>query len=151
MRKIIKIGCCILAALIVLPPAIFFGYPLMVAMSGHVFAPPVHQEVANIESIEILDTSLRQEDVLYTLEDSQIQPFMDVLLGMKSARYVNDPPDRYGDYAVRITYLDGSIDTIGTLICAYHSPDGRDESYGWYYVDRDKLMDLIDDYVDPVG
>ena len=149
MNKLLKGAGVALAGVLVIPILIFFGYPLVVAFSGYAFPAPVHQEVSNIASIEILDTSLQREDVIYMLDNSEIQPFMDILLEMKSARYVNDPADRLGDFTVKITYSDGYTDFIGTEICAYYSPDGRDESRGWYYVDDEKLMDLIDDYIDP--
>ena len=149
MNKLLKCAGYLLAAALIVPILIFFGYPLVVAFSGYAFPAPVHQDVSNIASIEILDTSLQREDVIDTLDDSEIQPFMDILLEMKSARYVNDPADRLGDFTVKITYSDGSTDFIGTEICAYYSPDGRDESRGWYYVENEKLLDLINDYIDP--
>ena len=144
-EKVKKVGFRVLIVMAVL----FYGTPLVIALSGQIFSVPIHQEMENIQQIKLLDTSGRDEIVLMTLDDSEISSFMEQLLSMKAGQYVNDPPTALGPLTVRILYADGAADYIGSDICRYYDASGVETGRGWYYIGREELYELFCIYVDP--
>lgn len=120
----------------------------MTVLVGAAFPVPLHQPAENVRKIEIFDTSLKTEKLLYTLDETEIPAFMDQLQELKAGKFVNDPILEYGIVAVRITYADGYADTLGPEHCDYLSPSGEDKARGWYYMDEDLFLELIARYVD---
>lgn len=128
---------------------LFYGYPLYVAFAGEIFPVPVHQEISEIRRVSLLDMSGYAPRVLKTFEDEEIVGFMKRLLILKAGRYVNDPPTEHGPLTVNIYYSDGAIDYIGSDICQYKNAAGEEMSRGWYYIGRDQMTELFQEYVDP--
>ena len=138
-----------LLAVLIFAAVIFYGYPLFVAFAGEIFPVPVHQEISEIRRVSLLDMSGYAPRVLKTFEDEEIVGFMERLMTVKAGRYVNDPPTEHGPLTVNIYYLDGAIDYIGSDICQYKTASGEEMSRGWYYIGRDQMIELFQEYVDP--
>ena len=143
MTKRKKIG---LRVLIILAVA-FYGLPLVTALAGKAFSVPVHQRIEDIHCVQLLDTSQDPVAVLKVLTEPEVEPFLDQLLSMKAGRYVNDPPNHYGILTVMICYQDGSVDYIGSDLCAYYLSDGSEAGTGWYYMGREEMIGFFSQYV----
>lgn len=144
MKKIKKIGLAILITLAVL----IYGFPLVTLLAGKAFDVPVHQPVENIQSIELLDTSRDRTAVLKVLSKGETETFLNDFLSLKAGRYVNDPPTRYGILTVKIYYQDGAVDFIGSDMNAYFLASGEEKGAGWYYLGREEMIELFENYVD---
>ena len=138
-----------LMAVLIFAAVCFYGYPLFVALAGEIFPVPVHQEISEIRRVSLLDMSGYAPRVLKAFEDDEIAGFMERLMTMKSGRYFNDPPTEHGPLTVNIYYSDGAIDYIGSDICQYITASGEEMSRGWYYIGRDQMIELFQEYVDP--
>ena len=126
----------------------FYGYPLFVALAGQVFPIPLHQNMEQIRSIVLLDSSGYEPKELKTIEGKEIDSFMEQLLKLKAGQYVNDPPTEHGPLTVKICYADGAVDYIGSDICQYITASGSEKSRGWYYIGRDSMKKFFLKYVD---
>jgi len=143
-KKLKRIGI----TLLILAAVCFYGYPLFVAFAGQIFPIPVHQDVEEIQCIELLDASLTEPRVLKSFEGADIDEFMKRLLDMKAGQYVNDPPTEHGPLTVKIYYADGAVDYIGSDLCQYLSASGVEKGRGWYYIGRNAMKELFLEYVD---
>lgn len=113
------------------------------------YTAKLNQPQENVLRIELLDTHGNNEVLLYTIADSEINDFWDKMMDLLFGKYFNDPATEYGLLAIRIYYLDGHIDMIGTQINGYYSPSGESLPTGWYYaLDESEFISLFQQYVD---
>lgn len=143
-KKLKKIGLGLLIA----GAVVFYGFPLVTCFAGKVFDVPLNQPAQNIHSIELLDTSRDQPEVLKVLEGSELDGFLEEFLELKAGRHVNDPPTRYGILTVKICYQDGAVDYIGSDLNEYYLATGEEKAAGWYYMGREEMIRLFQRYVD---
>lgn len=109
----------------------------------------ITQSIDNVDSIELLIASDTDMELLYLLTDNEIEGFWAQLMAIDFYKYFNDPPTTLGMYAVRITYVNGQVDTIGTDINISHSPEGESMRTGWYYAaDSNDFAALFMQYAD---
>ena len=144
VKKLKKIGFGLLIA----GAVAFYGFPLITFFVGKAFDVPLNQPVQNIRSIELLDTSKDQPEVLLILEGSEMDRFLEDFLSLRAGRYVNDPPTHYGILTVKVCYQDGAADYTGSDLNEYYLVTGEEDAAGWYYMGRDEMIRLFQRYVD---
>lgn len=105
----------------------------------------------DIECIELMhDQSAYIADdweVLYTLQNNEIDEFTKVLCGLKVKKYWS-PSGGLGRIFVCISYKDGSQDMIGVGAFKYISSTGEVEFDDWHYVYYYDMYDLFSKYID---
>lgn len=107
----------------------------------------LHQRVDNIDQIEFIYSPYFQFEVLYTLSDDEISECVDEIRKL-NLRRSSSPSDNGGTYIVKITYTDGSFDSLGSWSVSYTSGDIIEHD-GWYYISKNDLYNLFSRYIDP--
>lgn len=110
----------------------------------------IHQTPDQIQTVELVvnKTNLEEngtKEVVYTLTDSEIEPFVQSLLSLKYHKHTS-PRGTYGYMFIVITYSNGAVERIGASANSYTSDTL--EFDGWYYVSYDQLRELFLNYVD---
>ena len=108
------------------------------------------QDDSQIIGIELLknaniSNTKREFEVLYTINDNERELFLDKLCNIRCYTYWNDPAANYGKYIIRIYYMDGSIELIGSNNNGYIV--GQQESTGIYYFKDNAFIDLFLQYI----
>lgn len=124
---------------------------LLLGCHNTLYSAQHHQPLDQVTKIELLNS---ENDfdliILYTLTESEIQPFLEKL--MTFAFKSNGPPPEtcYGPLAVRLYYENGYSDVIGIDANWYLDPEGnRLGGYYWYHLkDVDDYYTLFSQYVD---
>lgn len=139
----------IIFAILLIAAIIFYGYPLVVLLSGYSYDIPLQQPAHNISEIILLDTSSGEERPLHIIPEEERETFASELMQIQAGRYVNDPSMEYGALAVKICYEDGACDIVGVARVSSFLPSGEETGKGWYYVKEADLVSLFSKYVDP--
>lgn len=150
--KVLKIILLVLLVCMLIPvilAVLLVGF--IIFQANLKYGPPLHQPSNQIAKIELLDTHAHDMVLLYELEGSEFDSFVQKLESIKFQRYVNDPQTYYGIVAVKITYQNGWHDILGTHFNKYCTPEGiNTASDGWYYCsDNEFFIALFCQYVDP--
>lgn len=108
------------------------------------------QDESQIICIELLkntniSSTEREFEVIYTVDDSERELFIDRLCNIRCYKYWNDPAANYGKYIIRIFYLDGAIELIGSNNNGYIVD--QQESTGIYYFNDNAFVDLFLQYI----
>lgn len=111
---------------------------------------PLHQAKTDVSQIELCLFSYTNYTLtpLVMLEDDDALKFWDELQQVECTKHVTDPHWEYGQFAIRVIYHDGCIDTLSTELCSY-SCDGDEVVYDRYDLDHDDMRELFSRYVDP--
>jgi len=83
--------------------------------------------------------------ILQTINPVQHGSFLKELYDVPCYRYRNDPLQGFDQHTVRVTYLDGSYELIGSRTVYYKTPDGA-WKYPPYYFDEEAFVALIAKY-----
>ncbi len=110
------------------------------------------QEADQIISIEIVQDfapTFEESDyrVIQTLEADEFQVLLDEVLDVPGNRTGMDPPTGIGNYIIKITYKDGTIELLGDFNNGYISPDGKLRQ-DCYVFDREAFLALISKFTD---
>ena len=120
-------------------------YVMVVSLCGCTVEPPFRQPVEAIAKIELIENAASEESVLCTLTDNDANVFMAELLTLPC--YKRMPPvGELGQYEIRIYYINGDADFIGSEANAYIQ-DGDLVVDGWYYFDQEDLCSLFATYM----
>lgn len=107
----------------------------------------LHQSADAVDKIELLYSPFHEYEVLYTLTDEEISGCMEKVSQLVLQKHTS-PQDVGGSLILRITYSDGSVESLGSWSVSYES-GGKLEHDGWYYVSQDDLYDLFSQYLEP--
>lgn len=112
----------------------------------------VHQPNENVQKIELKDFSFNSKgDILLTLTEDEIEPFMDELRTLKTYRLFGDPSSSHSYLTVVIYYNDGDRDSIGADACFHVSEKPCDThracKYGLNYVGNAEMREFFSHYV----
>ena len=138
-----RIGLVIL----LLAMIVFFGRWLLDLFGVIKYEPPMSQDRDQIVCVELLDSSGVEFIVIKTIENEELAVFLEDFFLIEAGRYANDPATRYGDYAIKIYYVDGGYDILGEIVDFYSSDGERLPVGGWYYIPKDEMQVIIDKYV----
>ena len=142
LRKII-----VIAVLIVLIGCL--GQYLIVSFFNQAIPLPLHQGVTDVTRIELYEYSFSHHVLtpVAVLEDHAFVEFWDDLQQVECKKHVTDPHTTYGELVIRITYHDGSIDTLSTEICTYYH-NGTEVYYDRCNLNYDNMLALFLQYTE---
>ena len=110
-----------------------------------------YSTVENIEYIELLSTifleGISEVNVLYTLSKEQMPDFLCTLLEMEIDRTWS-PGTNWGYLCVRISYVSGEQEILGSDAFEYISASGEHIFDGWHSISYYDLYDLFSEYVE---
>lgn len=117
---------------------------LVISLCACAANPPFKQPIESIEKIELIEHSATEESVLCTLTDTDVELFMEDLLDMPCYKR-SSPVGELGQLEIRIYYIDGNADFIGSEANACIQ-DGNMVIHGWYYFEEAALRELFAAY-----
>lgn len=137
-------------------------FVLMFSRCTRNYPPKLTQPLANVSSIELLDTSQysiystelfdipdNSDIILYKVPSEDFNSFWQQFVLIEFAKVSNDPSTDFGSLSVKITYNDGSIDIIGASINFSRSATGNRIKTGWYCIrNYNDYLELFSQYVD---
>lgn len=118
-------------------------------------APAHHYELQksfeDIAKVDIFDNAVHSNNIadlvwIKTIEKSEYTELLGQIIQLDCYIPFNDPPDYFGDYVLRITYLDGSYELIGSTNSIYFPHNGKTKFY--YYRFPDNFNVLVSQYLD---
>ncbi len=106
----------------------------------------LHQAREAIVNIELGYSPWRENRIIYSLEKDEFDVFLDALDKLKC--YKNSSPrGEHGSLYIQITYIDDSIEILGSSSFRYMSPQIEDHD-GWHYLLEEDLYALFSQYLD---
>lgn len=120
---------------------------MMLPLSGCTETVTLHQSSDNVAKIEFLFSPFYQFQVFHTVPENSVMDCMEDIAQLKIHRN-GSPADVGGTYIIKITYADGSEESLGTWSVSYVSGGVTDHD-GWYCVSAEDLYDLFSKYMEP--
>lgn len=87
-------------------------------------------------------------DLLLTLEDSEINGFMEDIYELPTERCGTPPPYGYGEYIAKVTYENGDIEMFGSKNIVYIPSGERSYGVGEYFFEATTFEKLFSQYID---
>ena len=119
---------------------------VIVAATGCAQPIALHQPESEILQIDLVYSPFGEQEVLYTLAEEEMGPFLDALFELNVYKSWS-PQNIGGTFTVCITYKDGSAEILGNASIGYLS-NGTLEHDGWYSLSSDDLRSLFTEYAD---
>ena len=111
-------------------------------------------DVSKIDKIELLknDDATKLKDfsftVLHTLNDDEVERFVEKLSAIDCYKYFNDPAGNFGELTIRIYYDNGDIEMIGIMNNGYIENGKALDRGPCFFLDED-FYGLFEEYVNP--
>lgn len=118
---------------------------LALLLSSCSHQPPFRQPAEDIVQIALIDYSASEDNILCTLVDPEIALFMNDLQELECRKRLQ-PIGDFSDLEIRIYYLNGDVDILGSMADGYIE-QGKLHINGWYYYNEDALRELFNKYI----
>ena len=106
---------------------------------------PTRDSLDEIQSIEIVSAEDSFEyTVLKTLNEKEMEDFIEKFKTLSFRKYVGDPPAPHGN-CIRIVYKRGNYDMISHFSAEYVEEGVR--QFYWRSCDEDKFNELIEEFL----
>lgn len=106
----------------------------------------LHQAREAIVNIELGYSPWRENEIIYSLDKDEFDVFLNALDNLKC--YKNSSPrGEHGSLYIQITYIDNSIEILGSSSFRYMSSE-IEEHDGWHYLLEEDLFALFSQYLD---
>ena len=126
---------------------------LLSGCTGKTYTYQIKQEIDDIIKVELLRnedaTKLKDFEftVLYTLNEDEVESFIERLAELNCYKYFNDPAGHYGSLVIRIYYDNGDTELIGISRTNYIK-NGKSSGGSYFFGDED-MHSLFAEYIDP--
>ena len=141
-----RIMAYILAVLLCVGGAVFFGYPALIAFGVIKYDAIMSQPADQVAHVELLEERNGEYVVLADISGESLDSFMEDYLSFEFRRYTNDPASHPGPRVIKICYADGGYDLVGRIIDFYNCDGQRVSTKGWYYLSNPNITYLFEKY-----
>ena len=118
---------------------------LALLLSSCSHQPHFRQPAEDIVQIALIDYSASEDGILCTLVDAEIALFMNDLQELECRKRLQ-PIGDFSDLEIRIYYLNGDVDILGSMADGYIE-QGKLHINGWYYYNEEALRELFSKYM----
>lgn len=124
---------------------------LMMGCQKKTYAEYLRQPKENITAIELLRFVNNEHVTIYTLENEQIDGFVEKVCAFDVSNVRGYPTDNCGLLAVRIYYFNGDVEMLGNEAFKYTTAEGETDLDDWHSVRYADLYELFAQYVEVSG